>query len=118
MFVIQVKRIHEYKRQLLGLPAASSRTTWRSSATPGADTPPRTYIFAGKAAPGYAMAKLHIRLINDVAAVINGDPAVRGRLAVVFVPNYGVSLAQVIIPAADCRCRSRPPARKRRAPAT
>ena len=58
-------------------------------------------MFAGKAAPGYEMAKLHIRLINDVAAVINGDPDVRGKLAVAFVPNYGVSLAQAIIPAAD-----------------
>ena len=59
----------------------SSRTTWRSSATPAPTTSPRAYIFAGKAAPGYVMAKLHIRLINDVAAVINADPAVRGRLA-------------------------------------
>ena len=62
---------------------------------------PRAYVFAGKAAAGYAMAKLHIKLINDVAAVINDDPAVRGRLAVAFLPNYGVSLAQSIIPAAD-----------------
>jgi starch phosphorylase len=58
-------------------------------------------VFAGKAAPGYAMAKLHIKLINDVAAVINADPEVRGRLAVAFIPNYGVTLAQAIIPAAD-----------------
>ncbi len=62
---------------------------------------PRAYIFAGKAAPGYVMAKLHIRLLNDVAAVINADPAVQGRLAMAFVPNYGVTLAQTIIPAAD-----------------
>ena len=79
----------------------SSRTTWRSSATPAPTRSPRAYIFAGKAAPGYAMAKLHIKLINDVAAVINADPEVRGRLAVVFLPNYGVSLAQALIPAAD-----------------
>ena len=68
---------------------------------PGADFTPRAYIFAGKAAPGYQMAKLHIRLLNDVAAVINTDPAVAGRLAMAFVPNYGVTLAQSIIPSAD-----------------
>ena len=62
---------------------------------------PRAYLFAGKAAPGYVMAKLHIRLLNDVAAVINADPSMHGRLAMAFVPNYGVSLAQAIIPAAD-----------------
>jgi len=100
LFVIQVKRIHEYKRQLLAcLQIISQYLTLKRD--PGADTPPRAYVFAGKAAPGYAMAKLHIKLLNDVAAVINGDPAVRGRIAMTFVPNYGVSLAQAIVPAAD-----------------
>jgi starch phosphorylase len=100
MFVAQIKRFHEYKRQLLaalnivGQYAALKRA-------PDSDFVPRSYIFAGKAAPGYAMAKLHIKLLNDIAAVVNSDPAVRGRLAVAFVPNYGVSLAQAIIPAAD-----------------
>ena len=61
----------------------------------------RTFIFGGKAAPGYAMAKLHIKLINDVAATINADPAMRGRLKVVFLPNYGVSMAETIIPGTD-----------------
>src|SRR5207248_3663840 len=68
---------------------------------PGGDVAPRAYLFAGKAAPGYQVAKLHIRLLNDVASVINTDPAVKGRLAMAFVPNYGVSLAQTIIPSAD-----------------
>jgi len=68
---------------------------------PDAPVTPRAYIFAGKAAPGYTMAKLHIRLLNDVASVIRADPAVRGRLAMAFVPNYGVSLAETIIPSAD-----------------
>jgi starch phosphorylase len=100
MFVIHVKRIHEYKRQLLAcLQIITHYMTLKRH--PGADVPARAYIFAGKAAPGYAMAKLHIKLLNDVAAVINGDPEVRGRLAMVFIPNYGVSLAQVLIPAAD-----------------
>ena len=100
MFVVQVKRIHEYKRQLLAcLQIVAHYLALKRD--PGADDVPRAYIFAGKAAPGYAMAKLHIRLLNDVAAVINADPAVRGRLAMAFVPNYGVSLAQTIIPAAD-----------------
>ncbi len=100
MFVIQVKRIHEYKRQLLAcLGIISDYLELRDH--PGAELPARTYLFAGKAAAGYAMAKLHIRLINDVAAVINADPLVRERIKVVFMPNYGVSLAQAIIPAAD-----------------
>ena len=101
MFVVQVKRIHEYKRQLLAcLQIVAHYLALKREPEP-ADAVPRAYLFAGKAAPGYAMAKLHIRLINDVAAVINGDPDVRGKLAVAFIPNYGVSLAQAIIPAAD-----------------
>jgi starch phosphorylase len=100
MFVVQVKRIHEYKRQLLAcLHIVSQYLALKRN--PTADVTPRAYIFAGKAAPGYLMAKLHIRLLNDVASVINADPAMRGKLAMVFVPNYGVSLAQAIIPAAD-----------------
>jgi starch phosphorylase len=100
MFVVQVKRIHEYKRQLLAcLQIISQYLALKRD--PEAPHTPRAYIFAGKAAPGYAMAKLHIRLLNDVASVINADPAVRGRLAMAFVPNYGVTLAQTIIPSAD-----------------
>jgi len=98
---VQVKRIHEYKRQLLACLQIVSHYLALKHGGAGAGAVPRTYVFAGKAAPGYQMAKLHIRLINDVAAVINNDPAVRGKLAVAFVPNYGVSLAQAIIPAAD-----------------
>jgi starch phosphorylase len=100
MFVVQVKRIHEYKRQLLAcLQIIAHYLALKRD--PDAATVPRVYLFAGKAAPGYQMAKLHIRLINDVAGVINTDPAVRGKLAMAFIPNYGVSLAQAIIPAAD-----------------
>jgi starch phosphorylase len=100
MYVVQVKRIHEYKRQLLACLQVIAHYL-RLKRAPEADTVPRAFVFAGKAAAGYATAKLHIRLINDVAAVVNGDPAVQGRLAVAFLPNYGVSLAQAIIPAAD-----------------
>jgi starch phosphorylase len=100
MYVVHIKRIHEYKRQLLAcLQIIGHYMALKRE--PSMDAVPRVYIFAGKAAPGYTMAKLHIRLLNDVAAVINADPVVRGRLAMVFVPNYGVSLAQAIIPAAD-----------------
>ncbi len=100
MFVVQIKRFHEYKRQLLA--ALELVATYAAlKRDPGADFQPRAYVFAGKAAPGYAMAKLHIKLINDIASVINGDPAVSGKLSVAFIPNYGVSLAQSIIPAAD-----------------
>jgi starch phosphorylase len=100
MFVVQVKRIHEYKRQLLAcLQIVAHYLKLKRNAD--VDTVPRAYLFAGKAAAGYAMAKLHIKLINDVASVINADPVVQGRLAVAFLPNYGVSLAQSIIPGAD-----------------
>jgi glycogen phosphorylase len=101
MFIVQIKRIHEYKRQLLACLEIIAHY-WRLKLAPAnGDETPRVYIFAGKAAAGYAMAKVHIRLINDIAAVVNDDPVTRDRLKVVFVPNYGVSLAQAIIPAAD-----------------
>jgi glycogen phosphorylase len=100
MFVVQVKRIHEYKRQLLAaLQVISLYLKLRNN--PDLDLTPRTYIFAGKAAPGYAVAKLHIKLINSIAEVVNFDPLVQNRIKVAFLPNYGVSLAEVIIPAAD-----------------
>ena len=100
MLIIQVKRIHEYKRQLLAcLQIVAHYLALKRD--PNALTTPRAYVFAGKAAPGYMMAKLHIRLINDVAALVNTDPVTKGKLAVAFVPNYGVSLAQRIIPSAD-----------------
>ncbi len=100
IFDVQVKRIHEYKRQLLNCIHIIS-LYWELKQDPSADRPPRSFIFAGKAAPGYATAKLHIKLINDLAAIINNDPAMEGRLQVVFVPNYDVSLAERIIPGSD-----------------
>jgi glycogen phosphorylase len=100
MFISQVKRIHEYKRQLLACLQIVAQYL-RLKRDPTLDEVPRAYVFAGKAAPGYAMAKLHIRLLNDVASVVNTDPVMQGRLAMVFVPNYGVSLAETIIPACD-----------------
>jgi glycogen phosphorylase len=100
MFVVQIKRIHEYKRQLLACLELISHYLYLKDHRSASHTP-RTYIFAGKAAPGYAMAKLHIRLLNDVASVINEDTDTRDLLRVAFVPNYSVSLAQCIIPAAD-----------------
>jgi starch phosphorylase len=100
MVVVQIKRIHEYKRQLLAcLQIIAHYLAVKHN--PEAGAVPRAYLFAGKAAPGNQMAKLHIRLINDVAAVINNDPAMRGKLVMAFLPNYGVSLAQAIIPSAD-----------------
>jgi starch phosphorylase len=100
LFDVQIKRIHEYKRQLLNVLHVITRYN-RIIADPTRDWTPRTVIFAGKSASAYFMAKLVIRLINDVAAVVNNDPRVDGRLKVVFVPNYGVSVASLIIPAAD-----------------
>ncbi len=100
MFDCQVKRIHEYKRQLLNIMGVIARYH-RILDDPAAAVVPRTVIFAGKAAPSYAMAKLTIRLINAVADIVNNDPAVGGKLKVVFLANYSVSLAELVMPAAD-----------------
>ena len=100
LFDVQVKRIHEYKRQLLNLLYVVTRYH-KLRANPDAFAVPRTVIFAGKAAPGYVMAKGIIKLINNVASVVNADKSIRGKLKVVFLPDYDVSLAQKIMPAAD-----------------
>ncbi|MEX2482264.1 MAG: glycogen/starch/alpha-glucan phosphorylase [Gammaproteobacteria bacterium] len=100
LFDVQIKRFHEYKRQLLNVLQVITRYN-RMLAAPEHDWQPRTVVFAGKAASAYYMAKLVIRLINDVAATINDDPRIAGRLKVVFVPNYSVSVARMIIPGAD-----------------
>lgn len=100
LFDIHVKRIHEYKRQLLNIIETVSLYD-AMRAHPERAWVPRVKIFAGKAAPSYWTAKLIIKLINDVASVVNNDPAVRGLLKVVFMPNYNVSLAETIMPAAD-----------------
>jgi starch phosphorylase len=100
LFDVQVKRIHEYKRQLLNLLHVVTRYQ-AILADPQADWVPRTVIFAGKAASSYFTAKTIIKLINDVGAVVNQDPRVGHRLKVVFIPNYGVSVAETIMPGAD-----------------
>ncbi len=100
LFDVQVKRIHEYKRQHLN--ALHILTLYlRLKRNPGLDVAPRTFVFAGKAAPGYYMAKLIIKLINSIAAVVNADPDTRGRLQVAFFPDFNVKNAQNIYPAAD-----------------
>jgi starch phosphorylase len=100
LFDMQVKRIHEYKRQLLNILYVISLYN-KIKSNPSAEILPRTVIFGGKAAPGYAMAKLIIKLINSVAEVIDHDPDVANRLKVVFFPNFNVTNGQMIYPAAD-----------------
>ncbi|NJQ98856.1 MAG: glycogen/starch/alpha-glucan phosphorylase, partial [Hydrococcus sp. CSU_1_8] len=100
LFDVQVKRIHEYKRQHLAVLHIISLYN-RIKQNPSIDVLPRTFIFGGKAAPGYFMAKLIIKLVNAVGEVVNKDPDVRGRIKVVFLPNFSVSLGHRIYPAAD-----------------
>ncbi|WP_249960908.1 glycogen/starch/alpha-glucan phosphorylase [Histophilus somni] len=100
LFDVQVKRIHEYKRQILNVLHIVARYN-EMIANPEKDWTPRVFILAGKAASAYTAAKQTINLINDVANIINNDDRLQGRLKVVFIPNYSVSLAQIIIPAAD-----------------
>jgi starch phosphorylase len=100
LFDVQVKRLHEYKRQLLN--ALHAITLYnRIKANPDSEVVPRTIIFGGKAAPAYAMAKLIIKLINSIADVVNHDDGIDDKLKVIFIPNYSVTLAELIIPAAD-----------------
>jgi glycogen phosphorylase len=100
MFDVQAKRIHEYKRQLLNILQVVARfQALRSNSAP--DFAPRTVIFAGKAASSYTMAKLIIKLVHDVAKHVNADPRISSNLKVIFLPNYGVSAAELLLPAAD-----------------
>jgi starch phosphorylase len=100
IFDCQIKRIHEYKRQMLNALRVVILYN-RLRANPALEMAPRTFFFAGKAAPAYRVAKLIIKFINNLAGTIDGDPAVRGRIKVVFLPEYSVSLAERLIPAAD-----------------
>jgi len=100
IFDSQVKRIHEYKRQLLNALRIVVLYN-RLRENPGLDMPPRIFFFAGKAAPAYQLAKLIIKFLNNLAGTIDGDPAVKGRLRVMFLPDYRVSLAEHLIPASD-----------------
>ena len=100
MFDCHIKRIHEYKRQLLNALRIVVLYN-RLRENPTLEMAPRTFFFAGKAAPAYQLAKLIIKLINNLAGTIDGDPAMRGRLKVIFLPDYGVSVAERLIPASD-----------------
>ncbi len=100
IFDVQIKRIHQYKRQLLN--ALNIVALYMAiKRDPNIDMAPRVFFIGGKAAPGYAMAKLYIKLINDIAAIVNNDPVVGDRIKVFFLSNYDVSLAEIIIPATD-----------------
>jgi glycogen phosphorylase len=100
VFDCQIKRIHEYKRQLLN--ALRVIVLYRRlCANPGTPLPPRTFFFSGKAAPAYRLAKVIIKLLNNLAGTVDGDARTAGRLKIVFLPDYGVSLAERLIPAAD-----------------
>src|SRR5262249_23884761 len=100
IFDCQIKRIHEYKRQLLNALRVIVLYN-RLRENPHLEMPPRTFFFAGKAAPAYQLAKLIIKFISNLARTIDGDPVARGRLKDVFLPDYNVSLAERLIPAAD-----------------
>src|SRR5262249_1595184 len=100
IFDTQIKRIHEYKRQLLNVLQVVICYN-RLRANPALDLPPRTYLFPAKPAPAYRLANLLIKLINAVGSVVNHDPEVRGKLRVEFLPNYSVTLAERLIPASD-----------------
>ena len=100
LFDVQVKRIHEYKRQLLNI-LHTVALYRRIKSNPDYPAPPRTIFIGGKAAPAYFQAKLSIKLVNAVARVVNNDPDIRGRLRVIFLPNYCISQAEKVIPAAD-----------------
>jgi starch phosphorylase len=100
IFDVQVKRIHEYKRQLLNA-MHIIHLYFKLKENPNFDMIPRTFIFGGKAAPGYRMAKLIIKLINSIAETVNNDKDIKNKIKVIFIPNYNVSLAEIIIPAAN-----------------